>query len=86
MGNDDLICTTDEDMKKTVALICQGAREFEPLADKQLMYFARHDVLENGVECFTYEDGTRVVGNFSDAPITFEGETIEAYGYRILET
>ena len=83
MGNDDLICTTDDDMKKTVSLICQCAMDFKPLAEKQTVYFSRYDVLENGMECFTYEDGTRVVGNYSDLPATFEGVTIHPWEYHI---
>jgi hypothetical protein len=83
MGNDDLICTTDDDMKKTVSLICQCAMDFKPLAEKQTVYFSPYDVLENGMECFTYEDGTRVVGNYSDLPATFEGVTIHPWEYHI---
>jgi hypothetical protein len=37
-------------------------------------------VLENGIEVATYCDGTRMIGNFSDQPVSFDGHTIEAWG------
>ena len=85
MGNDDLTAATDEELERSVRMIRTGAEEFEALSDLQLVHMSRYDFFENGIQCATYQNGTRVVGNFSDAQAEFEGNTIEPYGYLILE-
>ena len=85
MGNDDLTTATEEELRHSVCMIRQGAEEFEALSELQLVHLSRYDYLENGIQCATYENGTRVVGNFSTVPASFEGQTIEPYGYLILK-
>ena len=55
-----------------------------PLADRQLVYMAGYDILENGLEVARYEDGVRVVGNFTDAPLSYEGKTIPAWDFIVM--
>ena len=84
MGEIDLTIDSDEDMKKSVQAVAQALQEYAPLADKQFVYMARYDVLENGLEIATYADGSRMIGNFSEKTQTFEDRKIPAYGYIVL--
>lgn len=85
MGETDLICNTDEELCESVAAIKRAMEEYTPFADKQLCFIDRYDVVGNGIEVMTYEDGTRVVGNFSDSAQEYEGKMIEAEGLLVLE-
>ena len=78
MGETDLVCDTDEELRQSVAAIKRALEEYTPLADKQLCFIDRYDVVGDGIEVLTYEDGTRVVGNFGDGVKEFEGHLIEA--------
>ena len=84
MGERDLICGTDEELRESVAKIKEAAEEYAPHADRQLVYMDRYDYLDSGLEVATYEDGSRVVGNFTDSPIEFEGVVIPALDYKVL--
>jgi hypothetical protein len=77
MGETDLICDDEEQLRKSVAAIKRTAEEYAPLADKQLCFIDRYEVVGNGIEVTHYEDGTRVIGNFADTPQVYEGRTIE---------
>ena len=81
MGDIDLTC---EEMQASVGYIKRGVMDYEPLRDLQFVYMDRYDVLGDGIEVATYENGTRIVGNFSDEVKTFEQHEIEPYGYRVL--
>ena len=78
MGETDLICDTDEELRESVALIKRAAEEYAPLADKQFVYIDRYEVVGNGIEVLHYEDGTRVVGNLAQTAQRYDGQTIEA--------
>ncbi len=84
MGDGDLGCGTDEELRQSVLKIREAADEQASLADLQLVYMSRYDVLEDGIEVATYENGTRIVGNFSDTEKIFEGKTVGAYGYVVI--
>ena len=84
MGDGDLGCATDEELAWSVAKIREAAEEQASLADLQLVYMSRYDVLGDGIEVATYENGTRIVGNFSDTEKTFEGKTVGAYDYVVI--
>ena len=81
MGDIDLTC---EELERSVGYIKQGLADYEPLRELQFVYMDRYDILGDGVEMATYENGTRIVGNFSDEVKTFEQHEIEPYGYRVL--
>lgn len=85
MGEDDLTCDGEEDMKRSVACVKEAYEEYKPLRRLQLVYMDAYDMLDGGIEVATYADGTRVVGNFSEEPKEFEGRTIEPFGYTLIE-
>lgn len=84
MGEDDLVIDDERSMKASVEAVAKSLREYAPLADKQLVYMERYDVLGNGLECATYEDGSKMVGNFSSEEREFEGRKIPAYEFIVL--
>lgn len=85
MGEGDLCCATDEELRWSVGKIREAAEEQARLADLQLVYIKRYDVLGDGLEMVTYENGTRIVGNFSDGEKCFEGKTVGAYDYVVIK-
>ncbi len=84
MGEIDLTCTTDEELVRSVGLIASVAAEYARHADRQLVYLERYDFLENGLEVAAYADGSRIVGNFTDAPLIFAGKTVPPLDYLVL--
>lgn len=84
MGDTDLVCDTDDALKQSVSAIKRAAEEYAAHADRQLVYMERYDIQDNGLEIASYADGSRVVGNFSDSRLTFEGHTVEPMDYIVL--
>ena len=84
MGENDLTCATDEALQWSVARIKEAAEEQAALADMQLLFMERYDFFENGIQKATYSDGSAIVGNFTDAPVSYEGHTIPAWGYMVI--
>lgn len=81
MGDVDFVATDNASMNHAVSLIAESAKEYEALRDLQLVYMRDYQVLENGIEVATYCDGTRMIGNFSDQTVTFEGTVISPFGW-----
>jgi hypothetical protein len=84
MGETDLTCDGEEDMKRSVAAIKASLEDYKPLRHLQLLYMDRYEVLENGLEVATYSNGTRLVGNFSSVAQTYGAHTVEPYDYLML--
>ena len=78
MGETDLVCGSDEELRESVATVKRALDEYAPLADKQLCFIDRYEIVGNGVEVTHYEDGTRVVGNLSETAQVYDGHTLEA--------
>lgn len=78
MGDVDLTAENDESLAKSVSVIAEGAKEYLPRADKQFVFMKNYEILENGIEAVTYEDGSRIVGNFSAEDTVYEGHTVPA--------
>ena len=84
MGEIDLICGSDKELRESVAVIKRALDEYAPLADKQFCYMERYDILGNGIEVATYEDGSRVVGNFAESAVEYDGHMLEAGGLLVI--
>ena len=69
---------SDEELRESVATVKRALDEYAPLADKQLCFIDRYEIVGNGVEVTHYEDGTRVVGNLSETAQVYDGHTLEA--------
>lgn len=78
MGEVDLTAETDEKLAESVSYVAEGAKEYLPRADRQFVFMKNYEAFESGVEVATYEDGCRVVGNFSESDAEYEGHTVHA--------
>lgn len=85
MGTTDLIASDNASVDFAAQCIADSIRETQELTDLQCTYMKEYDVLENGIEVATYENGTRIVGNFSDTPASFEGHTLAPWGHLVLK-
>jgi hypothetical protein len=81
MGENDFTANGEDDLRECVSYIKRGCEEYAPLAERQLIYMTDYEVKNNGIHVATYEDGVRMIGNFSDAEAAYEGDVIEPYGY-----
>lgn len=78
MGEVDLTTETDEALRTSVAHIAQSAAEYLPRADQQFVFMQEYEVLADGIEVATYEDGSRIVGNFGESDAVYDGHTVPA--------
>lgn len=81
MGDVDFVATDNASMNYAVGLIAKEAERYAPMADLQYVYMKDYILHENAVEEAVYCDGTRIIGNFSDQPVSFDGHTIEPWGW-----
>lgn len=86
MGATDLTSTTDEELSSAAERIALACKEYSDLKldDRQLIHMCDYEVLGNGLEVATYEDGAKMVGNFSDKELYYEGATVPAWDFIIL--
>jgi len=84
MGDADINCATDEELRNSVAAIKKGYDEFESVKDLQYETLDEHAEIAPNVFCSTFSNGTRIVCNYSDADFTFEGQTVKAMGYVVV--
>ena len=87
MGEDDLTCTTEEELEQAVTVIQKSSREYLTLglADKQFEYMLRYDIADNGLHIATYSDGEKIVGNFTAQEQKYGEKTIPAYDFIIVK-
>ena len=48
-------------------------------------YIVNHEILDNGVVAVTYDNGVRILVNYSDKEQTAYGETVDAMSYKVGE-
>ena len=82
MGENDLTCENQEALTRSVAWIKEALEIYRPFAEKQTVFMRSYEILENGLQIATYEDGSAVCGNFTDQPVTYQGITLEPWGYQ----
>lgn len=84
MGDADIGCATDEELRESVAAIKKGYDEFESMKDLQYETLDEHAEIAPDVFCSTFSNGTRIVCNYSDADFEFEGQTVKPLGYVVI--
>ena len=84
MGNEDLGCATDEELRQSVAKIKEGADVYEKLRHLQLEFIDDHAEIAPGVSRTRYANGESVVVNFTDAPVRVDGTTVAAQDWALL--
>ncbi len=83
MGEIDLITDTDEDLAFAADRIAEAVREYEALAPLQTVYMSDY-IISDGIEIASYENGTEIVGNFSDEEKTYCGLSLDPGEYKII--
>lgn len=76
MGNQDLRCATDEELEFGTDRLALAERQHQALADLQLEFIDDIAHPQPDVAVTTYSNGTRVVINYGNEPLDFEGHTI----------
>ncbi len=84
MGTTDLLAYNEQDLKITAEKIREGEDILEKLADKQLLFMERYDILDGGIKVVTYSDGSKIIGNSSASEQCYEGRRIAPYSYIII--
>lgn len=86
MGETDLVSTTDGDLAAAVAAVGTAAAEYADggFDQRQFVFLRDYAVLGNGLEVAFYEDGSAVVGNFADVPLTYRKRTVAAGTYEVI--
>ncbi len=80
MGQEDLTCDGEEDLRAGVAAIKRACENYAFFADRQL-HFIRSYTREETYAETVYDDGVRVVVNLTDEPVCYEGHTLAPYGF-----
>jgi hypothetical protein len=84
MGKVDLELDTDEHLKLAVGWIKSGCEEYSRRASLQFHFMDRHETPAEGLFRVTYSDGTRLVGNYNDAPRVLDGVEIPPLDYVVI--
>ncbi|MDO4585346.1 MAG: DUF5696 domain-containing protein [Planctomycetia bacterium] len=85
MGEADLTCATDEELVASVKAIRQGYEEFEKLKHLQYEFMEGHDEIAPDIFRTTFSDGTSILTNYTDKPHDWNGRSIPAMGYLVVQ-
>ena len=78
MGNEDLTCATDEELRVSVAKIKEGYDVYRRIRHLQLEYMDFHEELAPGVFRTSYANGESVIVNYTDRPFAYKDSTVGA--------
>ena len=83
MGDEDLVCATDEELSRSVAKIKQGHDTYKKLSHLQLEFIESHDELAPGVFRTGYANGESLVVNYTAKPFEFESSVVGAEDWHL---
>ena len=84
MGDEDLGCATDEELKRAVAKIKQGYDVYQRLKHLQLEFIESHEKLAPGVFRTGYSNGESVVVNYTKRPFARGGVAVGAEDWTLV--
>lgn len=84
MGDNDLHCGTDDELRKSVALVKKGWDVYAQLGHLQFMFMEDHFEVSPGVWKTSYSNGETVVVNYGDSPAVVDGVVVPAEGWRLI--
>ena len=85
MGDEDLTCATEDELRKSVAAVKRGYDEFRKLADLQFVFMDEHEYLAPDVTCTTYANGTKIIVNHGKGGCRYYGVDIPAGDWRRID-
>ena len=71
-------------MNDSTDSILRAADEYRAHADRQTVYMTGYDFTDDGLQIVTYENGERMIGNFTDTEKAFEGHTVPPMDFIVL--
>ena len=83
MGDSDLECATDEELRNSVAKIKQGQEEFATLSHLQLETMEQHEMLAPNVFRTAFSDGSEIIVNYREAAFTHKGKAVQPLAYQL---
>ncbi len=84
MGDGDLGCATDEELRSSVAKLKQGQDEFAGLTQLQLEFMEQHEQLAPQVFRTAFSDGSEIITNYGETEHLYKGQSIQPKGYRLI--
>ena len=84
MGNEDLGCATDDELKASVAKIKEGYDVYQKLKHLQLEFIESHEEIAPGVFRTGYSNGESVVVNYTDKAFAYKGESVPAESWKLV--
>lgn len=85
MGDVDLECGTDAQLRDSVAALKRGVDDYAKLWKLQRAFMDGHDELSPGVFRTTYSTGARVYVNYNKTPASVDGVTVKAEDWLLVE-
>lgn len=85
MGDVDLECGTDAQLRDSVAALKRGVDDYVKLWKLQRAFMDGHDELSPGVFRTTYSTGARVYVNYNKTPASVDGVTVKAEDWLLVE-
>lgn len=80
MGDLDLCCDTEEQLKESVRVIADNAKAYSARCNRQFEYMKSFTKTQNDLYVAKYETAT-VVANYNDTEREYEGKTVPAHSY-----
>ncbi len=85
MGDADINCGTEEELRNSVAAIKRGYDEFESMKELQYEFMEDHYEIVPNVFCTVFGNGTRIVTNYTDADFVHDGKTVKSMDYVVFK-
>jgi len=80
----DLVCSTDEELRHSVAKVKEGFDEYARRSDLQFCFMDRHEVVREGLVRVTYSNGAKMYVNYASSPAEIDGMTVAAESYVVV--
>ncbi len=81
MGNEDMGCATDGEMRNAVSKLAESIRSYSERCDLQYEFLEEHKKLADRVALTRYSDGSVILVNYRDDAFLYEGKTVPPHGF-----
>ncbi len=76
LGNEDLICDSDEDLKRSAGIIAKGCKEYAELSYLQYEFIENIEEIAEGVFVTEFSDGSKLYANHNQCITVLDDKTI----------
>jgi len=85
MGEIDLACATDEELKLAAGFVKKGCDEFDALSDLQFEFMEQHEQLAPDVFRTAFSNGAEIICNYAERDYVHNGQAIAPNRYRLFK-